>query len=438
VVVQRLPDAAPVRGVPDPKAPPPVEELPVKAPPDVREARLPDSPPPPEPPKENPSKTALAPRKEVEAPKSPLPEVPPSPAKPPTAQVDVKPMVVQDVVLPRRTADEAVRLGMAYLQKRAVAIEGLRLHHDLGYDELVLWTYLHGGAVDADIQGILRRVLDRKLQRTYPVALQAMVLEKLDRVAYQGRIQQCAQFLLDNQAKNGQWGYGDPSIFAEEVPTPPSAKAPKVLRKIMVKKMRPGPESGDHSNSMYAALGLRACHDAGIVFPQDAILLAQKAWREAQIKPEGGWCYGRHEAHKAYGSMTAGGVGSLVIYDYLLGQDWKRDREVKAGMEWLEKRFSVAWNPGLNEHAGREENTTHHYFYYMYALERAGILYDTALLGKHDWYKQGSEALVGCQRQDGAWVSKEGGNEVSDTCFAILFLRKATRALPDVPSGVRK
>jgi hypothetical protein len=368
-----------------------------------------------------------------------------------------------DIVLTPRTVDMAVRDGMAYLQnpKRVAALDATKIHHDLRYDELVLWTYLHGGMAEGDpeFQKVLRRMLDRKLERTYAVALQAMVLEELDRVTYQTRIQQCAQFLVDNQARTGQWGYGDPSIFAEEVATagggtkPPAPGVrkfgpvgkealgpdgkPKVVRKVIVKKMRPGADGGDHSNSMYAALGLRACFDAGIVLPQDVVQLAQKSWRDAQIKNDGGWCYGRHEGHKGYGSMTAGGVGSLVIYAYLLGQDWKRDPAVKTGLEWMDKKFSVDFNPGFYEHGAREENTQQQYFYYMYALERAAILYNTALIGKNDWYKKGADALLGCQRQDGSWAAKEGGNELSDTCFAILFLRKATRALPDAPTGGR-
>ncbi len=454
VVVHPPAQIAPSRGgaAAHPSSP---EERQVSAPePSISTAKAADREPPPTPGGAEVAKRPERPRAEADpnAPtasgSSPVPPRAPLSARTP-AEVEAKP--AKDIELARtRTVDEAVREGMAYLRGRSAAIEGARLHHELRYDELVLWTWLHGGMAQADpeFQKVLGRMLDRRLERTYAVALQAMVLEELDRVAWQGRIQQCAQFLLDNQCRNGQWGYGDPSIFAEEVPSggkrPAPAKElgpdgkPRVVRRVVVKKMRPGRESGDHSNSMYAALGLRACHDAGIVLPKDAVLLAQKAWREAQIRPEGGWCYGKHEGHRAYGSMTAGGVGSLVIYDYIAGEDRKRDREVQAGLEWLENKFSVAYNPGPVEHASRGENGMQHYFYYLYALERAAILYGTATIGRHDWYQKGSEALLGCQRPDGSWLSKEGGNEVSDTCFAVLFLRRATRALPDVPTGQRR
>src|SRR5262249_16901971 len=131
------------------------------------------------------------------------------------------------------------------------------------------------------------------------------------------------------------------------------------------------------------------------------------------------------------------------ICDYIQGKDWKKDREVQNGMEWMAKNFSVSFNPGPYEHARMEENSQHKYFYYMYGLERAAILYGTEQIGQHDWVANGMQALLGAQRPDGSWKSPVDGNELQDTCFAILFLRKATRALIDVATpgagaGVKK
>src|SRR6185436_20157875 len=125
-------------------------------------------------------------------------------------------------------------------------------------------------------------MLSRKMESTYCVALEAMCLEELDRVKYQGWIARCAQFLLDNQCKNGQWSYGGPSQFVDDIPTTVGGRKdvatsgskvkvdparatttrqkPKVLRHLPVVKRRDGPEAGDNSNSQYAALGLRACY----------------------------------------------------------------------------------------------------------------------------------------------------------------------------------
>src|SRR5204862_468276 len=74
-------------------------------------------------------------------------------------------------------------------------------------DALLLLTFLHAGisADDPRVQELLASVLAAPLDRTYSVALRAMVLEELDRVRYQSHIARCAQFLLDNQLSSGQW-----------------------------------------------------------------------------------------------------------------------------------------------------------------------------------------------------------------------------------------
>src|SRR5207244_1307666 len=159
----------------------------------------------------------------------------------------------------------------------------------------------------------------------------------LDRVAHQGRIWQCAQFLLDNQCVNGQWSYGEASQAVQNVPTLPKApevasgpgsgardfrpaatggrkEKPKVLRKIPVQKTRTGPATGDNSNSQYAALGLRACSEAGIKIPKETFALAKKWWVDSQhggedkekkvatgkfVADPRGWCYDLKDSHPA-------------------------------------------------------------------------------------------------------------------------------------------
>jgi len=388
-------------------------------------------------------------------PEPPPPKSPdvPNPVKQP-ARVENKPDGVAPQIDLVKTPTLAVQFGVAYLRGRMAR----GVNREPRGDELILWTLIHSGVPesDPDVQRLLTSMLERKLEKTYNVALQAMILEDLDRVKHQGRIAQCAQFLVDNQAKNGQWGYGEPSIFVESVavatkPAVAPAKAQKAVKEfpaagsrgpkpevktfVRIRKMRPGPEGGDNSNTMYAALGLRACADAGIELDRAVLQLAYEWWRRAQVRESKtpayggeGWCYGGHDhGHRGYGSMTAGGVGSLVIYNYLLNRDWTRDQNVKNGMDWLAKNFTVTENPGPSEHGGRPGAAL---YYYLYALERAGILYGTEKIGRHEWYPRGVEMLLENQQTTGAWASRDGGNEIHDTCFAILFLRRAVPALP--------
>ena len=341
--------------------------------------------------------------------------------------------------------DSAIKKGLAYLKSQLSKFGTLNKRRS---DELILWTFTHGGVpeTDPDFERLLKTVTESKLEWTYNVSLQAMILEELDRVKYQGRIGQCAQFLVDNQCLNGQWSYGEVDPFAQDVPTGTGKKAvassggktkpgvpgqrikPKVFNSITIKSMKKGPARGDNSNAQYAALGLRACHDAGVVIPPETIEPAEKWWREGTTGE--GWGY-LNKGDSGYGSMTAGAVGALTIYQFIQGKQWMKDKDVVAGMDWLGKNFTVTQNPGPHDADGGQNGWQ---YYYLYALERAGIFYGTEMLGAHEWYVEGAQYLLGEQSAEGGWTSKGTNHAIWDTCFAILFLRRATRPLTDVAS----
>jgi hypothetical protein len=348
--------------------------------------------------------------------------------------------------------DQAIKKGVEFL-RGAKSPDFNKAYRNS--DVLILWTFIHAGVPQDDpkFKSLLDSVMSEPLEKTYKVALTAMCLEEIDRVKYQEKIAQCAQFLVDNQCKNGQWNYGSPTEFTKDVKVPAAPKAvasaggaagpgatlakdgkPKVLQHVAVKKMKEGPDNGDNSNSQYAALGLRACFDAGVTLPEGVVLLAVKWWRESQFKDPKkdekkvatgpavtgkveGWNY-KDEALQPdkgpYRSMTCGGIGSLVIYDYMLDRKWKDDSHVKEGMNWLTVHFEVpAWDT-----------------YYLYGLERAAILFGTEKVGDHFWYAEGAAALIGAQHEDGSWgKDTDWFNTTWDTCFSVLFLRRATRAL---------
>jgi hypothetical protein len=344
-----------------------------------------------------------------------------------------------------------------------------------GTNELKLLTFIHGGLPESDpvFQELLTRSTNMELRKTYNVSLLAMALEELDRVRHQEKIWQCAQFLVDNMAPNGEWGYGEPTTYAmpattasaarkpaatapapkpkpagkargSALPEPPKRVKPPVTRQIPVKKQREGTDPHDNSNTQYAALGLRSAHDAGIMLPREVVERAMKWWRDTQLgssqggKPDpgakgapvateggavpAGWCY--TDAGRAYGSMTVGGVGSLAIYHYILGESWTKDPAVRNGVEWIAQNFSVAENPGKGNSW---------YYYYLYGMERAGVLYGTETFGSHVWYLEGARELLQLQKPDGSW-----GDAPESTCFAILFLRRATAPLVASVDPLRK
>ena len=329
-----------------------------------------------------------------------------------------------------------------------------------------------------------------QLQHTYRVVLTAMALEEIQRVKYQWRIHQCAQFLADNVDSRGRTRYGRSTVFGEAEPVPTTTRKavpsksksgifgrkkkttkpglhdpnqrikPRVVKKILVKRRREGPAEYDHSNMQYAALGFRACFDSGITFEKELIESIQQRWVSMQEQDETkkketlhldslrneakkggisrlrrsrstsvkqtvrvapqGWGYG--EVDTLRGSMVVGAVGAMCIYDYILGKDWRKNTDILEGMQWINKNFTVTENPMLGDEW---------HYYYLYGLERAGMLFGTETIGSHKWYRTGAEYLLKEQGPGGKW------NSEVDTCFAILFLQRATRSL-SVASGVRR
>ncbi len=384
------------------------------------------------------------------------------------------------VSLDQASIDKAIEAGLKFLRTSDSPNS-----HVGDSDELKLLTFIHGGVPESDpaVQELLKKCLEAPLAKTYGVALLAMCLEEIDRVKYQGKLAQCGQFLLDNIKGNGGFAYGEPTAYTIDVPSPgrknvasaggkdvappPGEKVkPAVTTKIKLTKKKEGPEQrSDNSNAQYGALGLRACHDAGIVFPKEWIEKCRQYWITNQHPGEKGkgndrpaiasggvsmplgdprgWCYGDGQGglecgHGGvpYGSMTAGAVGALCIFDYMLGKDFKKNKHALDGMAWLDKNWSVSQNVGPCETAKGSENAW--LYYYLYALERAGMLYDTSLIGNHDWYFDGARLLLQAQKPDGSWDGSHFKKPTWDTCFAILFLKRATRRLVASGGGLRK
>jgi hypothetical protein len=351
------------------------------------------------------------------------------------------------VQVDQKSIDDAIARGLTYL--KTAESHG---HYQIAHcDELILYTFVVSGVPKTDdrFQKLLQRVLSEEPTHTYRVSLQAMLLEELDRAKYQERIALCAQFLVDNQCVNGQWSYGEPTKLGKddsvaslgrkaeprEIGAGPGK--PQVLRRITIRAQRTGPADGDNSNSQYAALGLRACADAGILLPESTLTRAERWWRttilggkkvEKNAVASGGeevqgWGYKKGD--EPYNTMTAGGAGCLVIYDYLLKRDWKKNPKTKASINYLAGSYWLSGPPqGL---------TPFWYYYYLYAIERVGMLYDTALLGQKDWYLDGARWLLQQQAANGSWDGNKlfpnPSNPTYDTCFAILFLKKATKGL---------
>jgi hypothetical protein len=345
-----------------------------------------------------------------------------------------------------RAVDEAVDRGARGLL--AVNLPG-EVNYNVGgehtFDELVLYTLIHAGVDynEATFKKLLAKAVTAPLKRTYQVSLVAMSLYALDPAKYQERIAECAQWLVDSQCTNGQWDYGVKYDIPKPVPTdgrkdvasgggenPP--KRAGTLAKYTIKKSRDGNAVGDNSNTQYAAMGVRACALSGCEIEKKVSERAIEWWEKSQLE-DGSWNYcfqGFVKKEEAgYGSMTTGGVASLLIWNKILGRDGKGTKSVKSGLDWLAKNFTVTENP---KEPGSPKRW---HFYYLYAMERVGDLAPLDKIGAHDWYATGAEWLLKNQGGGGMWAGGVRDFNVADTCFAILFLRKATKQPPKVATG---
>jgi hypothetical protein len=137
--------------------------------------------------------------------------------------------------------------------------------------------------------------------------------------------------------------------------------------------------------------------------------------------------------------MTCAGVTCLGIVKERL---WARskltpdvskrlDKGMLDGLAWLSDHFTVADNP---------DPPSQWHYYYLYGLERTGAKVGVRFVGTHDWYREGAEHLLAAQEKGGGWAEaamsgKPADNcesAVTQTCFALLFLKRATKP-PPVP-----
>jgi hypothetical protein len=130
-----------------------------------------------------------------------------------------------------------------------------------------------------------------------------------------------------------------------------------------------------------------------------------------------------------FGSMTSAGISGLLLARAGMAAAGKVDRTLERDIDdavqdafaWLAGGFSVRCNPGFAERAD------HHVYYWLYGLERSCELAGVAWLQDRDWYYEGALQLLSQQQANGSFRAEQASSLLLDTtCFAVLFLAKAT------------
>lgn len=201
--------------------------------------------------------------------------------------------------------------------------------------------------------------------------------------------------------------------------------------------------SGDNSNSQFALLALHEAERVGVKVRESTWQSARAYWLGLQLD-DGSWGYVKDEP--STGSMTCAGIASLLIASGKLNQGdaavqggtvqccgaQSDDEPLQRALNWLGAKFSVERNP--NPFSGRLQQSldTTHLFYYLYGVERVGRLSGSRFIGRHDWFREGAEFLVGRQdRLSGYWRGDYHAeqNALVATSFALLFLAKGRRPI---------
>jgi hypothetical protein len=334
--------------------------------------------------------------------------------------------------------DAAIERGVAFLlarQLRDGSWQNATASFADGQTALATYALLRSGLTREHpaIARALAHLAEVRPTETYPAGLMLMAFEATGDPAWRAPMRAVAADLVAWQQAAG-WSYA------------PEARGGAVYRDAV--------PATDLSNTQYAVLGLRAADHAGVDVPPEAwaralasTLTLQESARDLEIpRRDGKTGTERIQAagfryradREVTASMTAAGCAILQVCRTALARRIKAQsaaeaaRGIELGKAWLDAH----WN--LEENVGSLE--PQNYFYYLYGLERVGTLLDTETFGEHAWYPEIAETLLRRQEKDGSWVV--GGYASSpwreipaehDTCFAILFLKRASR--PTVRTG---
>jgi hypothetical protein len=320
------------------------------------------------------------------------------------ASVLIAPSVAQAEV-DAAAVNRAIDRGIAYLRKTQSDRGGWDEYagHSCGLSSLCTLALLNAGVSRDDpvIKDAMKYLRATVAEDTYSVALQTLVFCHHGSAGDLPRIRNNVSWLTESQKPSGVWGYGGKRE-----------------------------SRGDPSNAQFALLALGAAQDRGVLVEPEVFERAIEYWTFTQNR-NGGWSY---FGSVPSGSMTCAGIASLIIANGRLGNSSSTiengkieccggDSTVKdpiaRGLDWLAERFSVDVNPSGNAAT---------YYYYLYAVERAGRLSGRRFFGGHDWYREGAEKLIAQQDNfQGYWSGGDWERPTVATSFALLFLSKGKR-----------
>jgi hypothetical protein len=363
------------------------------------------------------------------------------------------------IVLPpeeQKKIDAAVKKGADWLRTRQQADGTWPGGHRLGLACLCALTLLEAGAAPADpavqkTAAYVREVAEKYTSghETYELSLAILFLDKLNDKEDRQRIQQITLRLAAAQNAGGGWTYRCPPLSGPEAEElygllkdlktktvdelhrdgERMGRLSPRLRSLPLLRQQPVPAEGwrsmgDNSNTQFATLALLAARRHDVPLDKTLSLLARR-FRNSQ-NADGSWNYlGNHNPVPQYPTMTCAGLlGLAVSFDVDTEHRAKgvRPTDDPAVQRGLKRLAQTIGEPGQGQ-------PPRVYLYYLWSMERVGVLYQLKTIEGKKWYEWGVDILHKHQRPDGSWMN--GGlvaSDLSDTCFAILFLQRANLA----------
>ena len=360
----------------------------------------------------------------------------------------------------QKRVNKAIERGVVYLKKTQL-LSGTWGNGDLkvqawplGYSALAGLTLLESGvpARDSAVQkgAAFLRERESTLRRTYEISLAVLFLDRLGESTDRKLIQSLAIRLVAGQNSTGGWGYTCPVLEPEQeknlIKELRQQKTAERVGQKGKKQLRPE-GTGDNSNTQFAILALWAAgrHDLPV-----HLALARVEQRFRSSQQADGWTYWFNQKRPRYGSMTCVGLLALGVGRGLdfsterkeegTSQAKNKDKMILSGLRALgnylkDPRDRVVagvngnWDAILGPKNARPRGKLNLYF--LWSVERVGVLYNLQTIGGKDWYRWGVEYLLPAQEDDGSWFSEGylGSSPTTDTCFALLFLHRANLAM---------
>ncbi len=392
-------------------------------------------------------------------------------------------MVLGVAAAPARAVDRdavnrAVDRGVTALRGLQAA-DGTWPYTEIGATALGGLTLLECGAA-ADDKAVLRaadvlRNASVSLTHNYSIALSILFFDRLGDPADFPLIESLTVRLLAGQTTSGGWNYRCPAISPAEVrrlqnhlaghkelvgrrelPKPGTVKRtakdlPKEIHQqlALINHMGGGLAIGsDNSNTQFATLALWVAHRYGLPVGH-ALTRVEERFRGSQ-QADGGWGYfdrgamrGRMAGSTA--SMTCAGLLGLAVADgnysemvrakkpgSTFKRDINKDANLRRGLLALSTTISQPVGAARRQRGERVQvaRVGGRTYYFLWSLERVAVALDLKTIGKKDWYAWGAEVLLANQQAGGSWQ----GNYAdcgADTCFALLFLKRAN-LVPDL------